>query len=398
MMTKDSEGFLYPKINEQSCIDCGLCNRVCPIQGNPSPVLPTTILAAYNNNENVRKQSSSGGIFTLLAEKTIAEGGVVFGARFNKDWQVEIAYTESFEGIDAFRGSKYVQATVGNAYTDAKSFLKQGRKVLFSGTPCQISGLNHFLQETYDNLLTVDVVCHGVPSPKVWHHYLAEVTHNAVFAIKSCTFRNKDNGWKRFNFSLEYSHDGKNATISSFHQQNHFMRAFLRNMILRPSCYACGAKEGRSHSDITIADFWGIQNVLPEMDDDLGTGLVFVNTFKGQNIIDSISMTSHPVTIQDAIKDNPCWKESVHPHPKREHFFKILKKKNSIICLIEKELAPQLSFRQYTHNLLIRLELGISARLGGGASKTLNHVMMALSPSHSGVKEMAGINIGWKLY
>ena len=160
MMTEDSEGFLYPKVNESLCVDCGLCDRVCPMRVDPLPVHPITVLAAYNDNQNVRKQSSSGGIFTLLAEKTIAEGGVVFGARFNKDWQVEIAYTESLEGIDAFRGSKYVQATVGKAYTDAKSFLKQGRKVLFSGTHCQISGLNHFLQESYDNLITVDVVCH----------------------------------------------------------------------------------------------------------------------------------------------------------------------------------------------------------------------------------------------
>lgn len=365
MMTEDSEGFLYPKVNESLCVDCGLCDRVCPMRVDPLPVHPITVLAAYNDNENVRKQSSSGGIFTLLAEKTIAEGGVVFGARFNKDWQVEIAYTESLEGIDAFRGSKYVQATVGKAYTDAKSFLKQGRKVLFSGTPCQISGLNHFLQESYDNLITVDVVCHGVPSPKVWHLYLAEVTHNATFAIKSCSFRNKANGWKRYNFSLEYNNDGQTSTISSFYLQNHFMRAFLRNMILRPSCYACRAKEGRSHSDITIADFWGIQDVLPEMDDDLGTGLVLINTVKGQRVIGSISMTSLPVAIKDAIKNNPSWGKSVNPHPRRNDFFRRLKKGKRVIHLIEWELNPPLSLYQKIRAYLSRVKQRMTTLNGG---------------------------------
>ena len=336
------------------------------MRSNSEPVLPIGVLAANNYDENVRIKSSSGGIFSLLAEKCIAEGGVVFGARFSKDWQVEIGYAETLEGIEAFRGSKYVQASVGNAYSVAKAFLKRGRKVLFSGTPCQISGLNCFLQGNYDNLLTVDVVCHGVPSPKVWQYYLDEIARNTALAINSCSFRNKDNGWKHFNFIMQLGDDGKTAKISSFHQENHYMRAFLRNMSLRPSCHKCMSKEGRSHSDITIADFWGIQNVLPEMDDDMGTGLVFVNTAKGQCQIDSIKMRSAPVTIQDALKENPSWKESVQPHPKREHFFQEIDKCKSLCKLIDLELMPShVTYKQKLRNTLSKIKQMIVFNSGG---------------------------------
>ena len=289
-MVSDSEGFQYPTVNNNTCVDCHLCEKVCHELNPYDGRTPLETYAAINDNEIIRLASSSGGIFTLLAEHTINADGIVFGARFDINWQVEISYTDNKEGLAHFRGSKYVQARVGNSYSEAKHFLDAGRQVLYSGTPCQIAGLNHFLRKKYDNLITVDVICHGVPSPKVWGRYLSEVTDNAVKAIKNCRFRNKDNGWKRFNFKLECSSENKPIRISSYHKDNHFMRAFLSNMILRPSCYDCKAKSGRSHSDITLADFWGIQNVAPEMDDDKGTGLVLVNSPKGKTIIDTLNI------------------------------------------------------------------------------------------------------------
>ena len=171
-MAADNEGFLYPQVNSAICIDCGLCEKVCPVINQSAPREPLVVYAAKNNNEDIRLKSSSGGIFTLLAEKVIEEGGVVFGAKFDADWNVVHDYTETIEGLAAFRGSKYVQSIIGDNFKTAKQFLNNGRKVLFSGTPCQIAGLKKYLRKEYDNLLTVDVVCHGVPSPMVWRDYL----------------------------------------------------------------------------------------------------------------------------------------------------------------------------------------------------------------------------------
>ena len=173
-LKEDNEGFLYPIVDKKTCIDCGLCEKVCPILHQGEPQKPLKVYAAKNLNEEIRRQSSSGGIFTLLAEQVIQEGGVVFGARFDENWEVKHDYTETIEGLAVFRGSKYVQSRIEDNYKKAEEFLKQGRKVLFSGTPCQIAGLKRFLRKEYEELLTVDFVCHGVPSPGVWRKYLKE--------------------------------------------------------------------------------------------------------------------------------------------------------------------------------------------------------------------------------
>lgn len=173
-MKEDAEGFLYPTVDTEVCIDCGLCEKVCPELNSGRERQPQKVYAAINKDEKIRLGSSSGGVFTALAEQTIDEGGVVFGARFDENWEVVHAYTETKEGLTAFRGSKYVQSRIGNAYKDAERFLRNGRKVLFTGTPCLVMGLKLYLGRDYDNLLTVDFLCHGVPSPKAWRLYLKE--------------------------------------------------------------------------------------------------------------------------------------------------------------------------------------------------------------------------------
>lgn len=168
----DEEGFSYPKVNESDCIDCHLCEKVCPIKNENPQIEPKEVIGAYNLNEDERSLSSSGGMFILLAKKTIAENGVVFGAVFDEEWNVKHTYTETKEGIFAMLQSKYVQSNIGDSYINVRSFLKQGRKVLFCGTPCQVLGLKRFLRKDYANLLTVDFLCHGVPSPGVWKKYV----------------------------------------------------------------------------------------------------------------------------------------------------------------------------------------------------------------------------------
>ena len=361
----DNQGFLYPQVNKSICIDCGLCEKVCPVLNEATPHLPLNVYAAINKDEKIRLESSSGGIFTLLAEKTINEGGVVFGARFDEDWQVKLDYTECIEGIAAFRGSKYVQARTGNTYKEAEYFLKAGRKVLFTGSPCQIAGLKMFLRKEYDNLLAVDFVCHGVPSPKVWEIYLQELLaskgeiNTVSFSpnqtnvsernapIVGISFRDKTLGWKKFSFVLrqnltKVAADGEENSVSfsDMHRDNTFMRLFLFDVILRPSCYDCHCKEGKSGADITIADFWGIGNVSPEMDDDKGTSLILVQTLKGKHAFSLLDISKKEQAYEEAMQFNQGLKSVCRPHPKREMFWNMVntgKSLDSCCNLILKE-------------------------------------------------------------
>ncbi len=350
-MQPDNEGFLYPIVDTAICIDCGLCEKVCPVINQAEPLQPIKVYATYNKNEEIRFQSSSGGIFTLLAEEIIKKGGVVFGVKFNEDWMPEFGYTETVEGIAPFHGSKYVQAFVGNAYKTTETFLKLGREVLFSGTPCQIAGLKRYLRKEYENLLTVDFICHGVPSPKVWNMYLNETYSkllktrtdgkNSVGSAnggtsKSCieaiSFRSKISGWKKFSFLLKLNFpnsDGKNTSVfAETLDKNIYMRAFLSDIILRPSCYDCPTKQGKSHSDITIADFWGIDKIDPTLNDDKGISAVIYNTQKGKITYNNVCGTINKEFDFENIKSyNIAFYCSSKEHRKRKYFFTILDKK-----------------------------------------------------------------------
>lgn len=367
---EDIEGFLYPEVDASICIDCGLCEKVCHELHSYDERKPLNVYAAINKDEKVRLESSSGGIFFLLAEKTISESGVVFGARFDEQWQVTLDYAETIEDVRPFMGSKYVQARTGTSYRDAEKFLKEGRKVLFSSSPCQIAGLHHYLRKEYDNLTTVDFVCHGVPSPKVWSRYIREVV-SAVKNINDIKFRNKSNGWKKFNFVLSYDKENKVTSLYSYHQQNHYMRAFLSDMILRPSCHDCKAKCGRSHSDITIADFWGINREIPELDDDKGTGLVLVNTERGYASIDWNNVRCVKTQLEVASRYNAGLSPITKPHPKRNQFFALLDESDSVIDLINQCLRP--SFKRRVKIRIDKCKLLIKNMLrnviGGGVKQ-----------------------------
>lgn len=336
-MVSDNEGFLYPILDESKCIDCGACEQVC-IQLKPfHKIEPMITLAAINKNINLRLKSASGGIFYALAEKVINEGGVVFGARFDDNWQVIIDYAEIIKDIEKFMGSKYVQARIETAYIDAKRFLVQGKKVLFSGTPCQIAGLHKYLKKQYSNLLSVDFICHGTPSPKVWRMYLTNVI-NIISLTKTIQ---SSNNLRHLNYSIEYDKNTKTTSILSHIYNNHYMRAFLSDLILRPSCHVCKIKSCSSGSDITLADFWGIWNVCPEMYDDKGTSMLFINTEKGKQALPSNDEVKYIyANYEDAKKYNKACIASASPHHKREKFFNQLQETNDVIKLIEKTLAP----------------------------------------------------------
>ncbi|MBR3915556.1 MAG: Coenzyme F420 hydrogenase/dehydrogenase, beta subunit C-terminal domain [Bacteroidaceae bacterium] len=321
-MQEDSEGFLYPFVDRESCIDCGLCERVCPVINQNEPQKPVVTLAAINSDESVRLASSSGGIFTLLAERTIDNGGVVFGAAFDENWDVKHICIDSKSELPKLRGSKYVQSTIGNCYKEAKTHLSAGKEVLFTGTPCQIASLKKFLRKDYKNLKTMDIVCHGTPSPLVWRKYLDEVSSMYNIAqITDIQFRDKTEGWKNFSLSIKYKDkEGVEKTFRETLNENIFMRCFLSNLCLRPSCYACPARNGKSGSDITLADLWGAENISPESDDDKGVSLVLLRnkdfTLPG--------FVKKEIEYSKAVMYNPSIESDVTLPDKRDRFFRLL--------------------------------------------------------------------------
>ena len=325
-MQEDDEGFLYPVLDINACIDCDLCQKVCPVINQADNRMPLKTYAAKNQNEAIREQSSSGGIFTLLAEQTIAQGGMVFGAEFDKKWEVRHVAAKSQAELAAFRGSKYLQSRIENTYSQAETLLKEGKEVLFSGTPCQIAGLKGYLRKEYKNLLTVDFVCHGVPSPAVWREYLKCILKEkkkTVGDISEICFRNKESGWK--NYSITISPSG---IANQLFSKNLFMRGFLHDLYLRPSCYDCPAKKFKSGSDITLGDYWGIQQILPLFDDDKGVSLIMTNTHKGETVWQSLKTEQHETTYHDALKNNPPIEKSASLKFERTVFYRNFAKEN----------------------------------------------------------------------
>ena len=322
---EDSEGFCYPKVDIALCIDCGLCERVCPVLNQSPRCKPLQVFAVKNRDEEVLLKSSSGGAFTLLAEHVIANGGVVFGARFDANYNVVHDFTETEEGLSLFRGSKYVQSSIGDSYRRAESFLKAGRCVMFTGTPCQILGLKKYLRKDYENLLAVDFVCHGVPSPKVWQRYLNDISStNVASVVTGVTFRDKVDGWKKFSFSLSASRDSKAGAQEPYvfrepFYKNLYMRAFLADFILRPSCYACPAKGGSSCSDVTLGDFWGIERENPSLFDDRGVSLVMIHNSKYSAIFHNCDAVEMSYT--SALNGNPSIEYPVRKPINRPFFW-----------------------------------------------------------------------------
>lgn len=327
-MHEDEEGFLYPLLDANTCINCGVCETVCPVLNQSQEHKPLECYAAKNPNEDVRAKSSSGGIFLALAYSIIQEGGVVFGARYDKEWEVIHTSARTFEEIDAFRGSKYVQSKIGSTFKEAELYLKEGRKVLFSGTPCQIAALYKYLRKRYDNLLTIDVVCHGVPSPKVWRDYVATLP---LAGVKEIRMKDKSTGWRAYSFSLIDSNG--NISLSVRAAANKYLMAFTRNLILRPSCFACPAKSGKSQSDITLADYWGIEKLFPSMDDNKGTSFVCANTVKGILLLKKITLDMTVTDYETSIPFNTCLCQSTHEPDARIIFWEKYRKQGIKVLL-----------------------------------------------------------------
>lgn len=346
-MKIDDEGFWYPDIDKNKCINCNLCEKVCPII-NPVKRADSKKIAyaGMNKDEQIRIKSSSGGIFSILAEYIIKNNGVVYGAGFDEDFNIKHKRILYNTDLDLLRGSKYVQSSIGDIYKQVKNDLESNMLVLFTGTPCQVEGLRSYLKKEYANLITMDFICHGVPSPLVWKKYLEEIKKSKQENIKNIYFRNKDIGWKVF--SLKIIFDEK--IYSNNLNNDLFMKGFLQDVYLRPSCYSCKFKKINRISDITVADFWGIENILPKMDDDKGTSLIVVHSEKGKQLFDKLSekMILNEVDLNEAIKYNPSMISSVKYNEKRNSFFAELNSGKILTDLIRK--YTKISFEKQAKN------------------------------------------------
>ena len=348
-MVFDDEGFLYPVINEQKCIDCSACVRVCPVKnGVEKYEYPVRAYAAYSNDEIRRMNSSSGGVFPAIAEYVLSQNGVVFGAAFNKDYQVVHTKIDSISELYKLQGSKYVQSLLGKVFLLVKIELISKKMVLFSGTPCQIEGLKKFLGKEYSNLYTIDLICHGVPSPKLWETYLDE--EYGISNITNIRFRNKKHGWENFDLTIETkNHIQHEASDISIYKED-FLQGFLKNLYLRPSCHNCSFKGMKHSSDITLGDLWGGRVICPQfIKDDKGMSVVFVQSSKGKFLLNQLEskLIFNEVPLNEVINHNLAMIQSETPHPDRELFFKDLNSYNrsSIKKMIKKYIGPTLRKR-----------------------------------------------------
>ncbi|WP_294111990.1 Coenzyme F420 hydrogenase/dehydrogenase, beta subunit C-terminal domain [uncultured Fibrobacter sp.] len=298
--TKTIDGFWYPVIDEDKCKKCAQCMEVCPVlnlkntKGNCHENTDTC-LAAWNKRDEIRKKSSSGGVFSVFAEQTLSSKGVVFGAAWNSKMELEHKYIEDVSELESIRRSKYVQSNTGNTFNQVENFLKEGRKVLYCGTPCQIAGLKSFLVKDYENLMLIDILCQGVPSQELFKTYIKEIEIKYNSKIVDANFRTKKKGWRcGLLLLLLLLENGKEIRCAL--DNNEYYNAFFREFFCRPSCYSCNFKKQKLgyYSDITIADFWRIGNKIPlpkvvEQDYTKGISAIVVNTEKGKRFLDACS-------------------------------------------------------------------------------------------------------------
>ncbi|MBP5343485.1 MAG: Coenzyme F420 hydrogenase/dehydrogenase, beta subunit C-terminal domain [Alphaproteobacteria bacterium] len=352
-MKPNHEGFLYPVIDKEKCVNCGLCVHVCPIscesykRDNKHPDC-----FAVQSSDDFMKHSSSGGMFSVLATYILENGGYVCGAGFDKTWSVEHKIISDISGLYELQTSKYVQSDTKTVFKEIQKLLSQNKTVLFSGTPCQVAGLYAFLKKDYDNLLTIDVFCHGTPSPGIFQKYLNELN---LKNIKDINFRDKTPpaNWTDFALSIESSSGKIQESLS----ENIYMLGFLRNLFLRKSCHQCPFAKVLRQGDFSLGDFWGYKPQKHTLDVQKGMSAVLLNTTKSQNYFKKIkSQLSfiQPVKLASMTKGNPVLVSPVRAHPNRTYFFKEFQNNAPVIPLIEKYLGNKkvaiFNFSSFTTN------------------------------------------------
>lgn len=300
-MRNNEEGFLIAQIDENICINCGLCRKYCPQNNTPEKHLPIKVLAVRNKDNKSLRNSASGGAFVAMGQYTLSQEGIVFGAAYRDDWAVGHIAVYDSKDLYKLQGSKYVQSDTQNTYSEVKTFLDKGKKVLFSGTPCQIGGLRAFLRKNYENLLTVDVICHGVASPKLFQKYIEWLSKKMKGKILLYNFRDKAGGW-----GLECKVRTKTKTKTMAANSDPYYYHFLNGDTYRECCYHCNYCSKERVSDITIGDYWGIEREHPNFYSTKGVSVILLNTEKALKWFEEVKemFYVHESTFEQAAKEN----------------------------------------------------------------------------------------------
>ena len=314
-MIEDSEGFKYPVIDKNICINCGICIKICPnIEKNEK----NNIIEVYgvkHKNEEERATSRSGGVFVALSDKVLQENGIIYGAKLNEDFSVSHSRATNVEERFELKGSKYIQSDMKDTIRNVKKDILEGKKVLFSGTACQVAGVNKILGDK-ENLVTCDLICHGVPSNKIFREFLKYLEEKYNKKIKSFNFRDKKFGWESHWETTTFE---DNSIIST----QYFRNLFYRHNILRPACYKCNYANTHRPADITIADFWGIDEINPEFNDNKGVSLIIINSEKGRELFENVKqdLTIIPCSIEECIKHTYTLSKPTPISDERENFW-----------------------------------------------------------------------------
>lgn len=321
-LKEDRLGFVYAEIDENKCTGCNMCKNKCPILAKQTKnVVINECYACKNKNDNVRLKSSSGGMFYALAKNIISQNGVVYGAGYDENLNVIHKRINKVKSIEELMGSKYIQSNINNIFYDVKKDLDANILVLFTGTPCQIYALKTYLGKEYTNLYLQDFVCHGVGSKKVFNKHLVEIKDNNKFKkVNSINFRDKISGWKKFSLSIKSDKEQYSKDLT----EDNFMKTFLKNLCLRDSCYECKYKGDNRCADITLADFWGIDKLVKDYDDDKGASAVIINTLKGKELFENIKaeIVSRQVKYTDVSENNICLEKPPIYNRHRDEFIK----------------------------------------------------------------------------
>lgn len=329
IMVKDKEGFYRPQIVQENCIGCEACIIKCPVN-NPIPkhITPISIYSGWSRNEEIRLTSTSGGVFAEFAKYFLnALDGVVFGVTMNKYLQACHTWIEKMDDLHKLQGSKYVQSIVGDVYRKVKEFLNCNRYVLFSGTPCQIAGLKAYLGREYETLYTVDLLCHGVPSPKLFADYVSYIENKINKNVSDIQFRCKNRSWRYYNIGINSHSDGdlkkKRYDYEGGYYSDPFLRVFLRNNALRPSCYLCTYANTERVADFTLADWWGYKPISEEDNnfEKKGVSLIFCNTERAKSVLFFCDLQIRQRTLPEAVRTNMSLRHPVKEPVSRQHFW-----------------------------------------------------------------------------
>lgn len=315
-MTENEEAFLYPKINEKLCINCRACRKVCPMANKVEKSDLIQIYATQNKNDKQLKNSSSGGMFIIFAEYIIDEKGIVFGSTYDYDFKAYQTSAQTYNELLPMQGSKYVNSDTFNSYIKTKEYLEKDIKVLYTGTPCQIAGLKLYLKKEYPNLFTIDFLCHGVPSPKIFKTYIRSLETKRKGKLKTYNFRDK--GKKGWGLVAGYVVERK-GKIKKYYESgklNSYLYGFTKGYFNRTSCYQCPFKGKNYPADITMADYWGVQKYHPHINSEKGVSILIVNSKKGEFFLENIKskMLIEPTTINHAASENEGLKEIQEKH------------------------------------------------------------------------------------